>query len=193
VDAVSGTAIYFLLVASRVAVGWRLLRWGEFREALGRLGKREPILLMIGSAVLTGRFSTGQNLGYRGIYVLLVLPGVLGAARDATDLRARRLFIGVGVIIRLLMWEECCRIERNRLLGYKVKFDGFAGKLGILVWLAREIAWPGTVTVMAAVVADFLARSEVLAWTTTWLRPAAAQPARPRRSIGPETRHGGRG
>src|ERR1700732_2860442 len=38
----------------------------------------------LGSVLIVGCFFAGQNVGYRGIFLLLVLPGLLGVARNAT-------------------------------------------------------------------------------------------------------------
>jgi hypothetical protein len=170
---VSGTLIYLLLVASGVAICRRLLRLGEFRDAFDRLDERRGISLVVGSAVIAGCFFAGQSIGYRGVYFLLVLPGFLAAAGSAADPVVRRLLLCTGVVIVLLMWEECFRLALYHWLAHADLSEAAIFKLKIAFFCARELAWWWVVSIVVAILADFLLRSEILRERGSLLRGPA--------------------
>jgi hypothetical protein len=58
--------------------------------------------MVIGSAVIAGCFFAGQSIGYSGIFLLLVIPGLLALSRSGVrELRA--LCLGSAIVIVLLM------------------------------------------------------------------------------------------
>src|SRR5262249_39615709 len=101
--------IYVVLVASGAAICWRLLRTGRLHAALLELSGEEHIFFAIGSALMVGCFFAGQNLGYRGIFLLLVIPGLLALWRSAPERSLRALGAVTSVVILFLMWGECIR------------------------------------------------------------------------------------
>jgi hypothetical protein len=108
--------------------------------------------MVIGSAVIAGCFFAGQSIGYRGIFLLLVLPGLLALSRS-TNRGLRALSLGSAIVIVFLMWGECLRQA----------FDG-----GFGFWLLRELGWRWSVSVMLTLVADFLWESPVLQAASAW-------------------------
>jgi hypothetical protein len=128
------------------------LLFTEFRSGLTSLPDLDRVLLVIGSAVIAGCFFAGQSIGYRGVFLLFVLPGLLGIARSPVrELRA--VGLGAAVVIVLLMWGECFRL---------VLEGAGAGGAEVLFWLLRELCWWWTVSVMLAVLADFLREAPIL-------------------------------
>lgn len=158
---ISRDASYLFLIVAAVQFCRRLLGWTEFRAALGRLAEREHLLLVISSSILTGCFFAGQNIGYRGIYFLLVLPGLLAAARGAQDRGVRRLLVCAGVVIVMLMWEECARRALYRVLTHAAFPAVSVYSVKLAFFLARESAWWLIVSLLASVLIDFLMRSEI--------------------------------
>jgi len=145
--------LYAGLVGGAVAVSRRLLRRPELRAATAELSDLERTLMVIGSAVIAGCFFAGQSIGYRGIFLLLVMPGLLALSRSASrELRA--LCLGTTIVVVLLMWGECLR-------------SAFGGGFGF--WLLRELGWWWSVSVMMALVADFLWESPILQYAAGWL------------------------
>lgn len=150
--------LYGGLVGAALAICRRLSRFAELRAAIAELPDVERVFMVIGSAVIAGCFFAGQSVGYRGIFLLLVMPGLLALSRSA--LRELRVFcLGSAIVIVLLMWGECLR---QALRG------------GIGFWLLRELGWWWSVSLMLALVADFLRESPVLQAASAWLcrRPA---------------------
>ncbi len=161
---ISRDATYLFLVVAVVQFCRRLLGWAEFRADLSRLAEREHILLVIGSAVIAGCFFAGQSIGYRGVYFLLVLPGLLAAARGAQRRGVRRLLVYTGVVIVILMWEECVRRAFDHFLA-QAAFPAIAAWwLKFAFFFVRELAWWSIVSILASVLIDFLMRSEI--WAT---------------------------
>jgi hypothetical protein len=72
----------------------------------------------------------------------------------------RVLCLGSAIVIVLLMWGECLRQALDGGFGF---------------WLLRELGWWWSISVMLALVADFLRVSPVLRAASAWL---ARQPVR---------------
>jgi hypothetical protein len=153
--------LYGGLAGAALAICRRLSRFAELRAAIAELPDGERVFMVIGSAVIAGCFFAGQNVEYRGIFLLLVMPGLLALSRSVLrELRA--LCLGSAIVIVLLMWGECLR-------------QALGGGFGF--WLLRELVWWWTVTFMLALVADFLRESPVLQTASAWL---GRQPVRSR-------------
>jgi hypothetical protein len=142
--------LYACLLGAALAICRRVFLLLELTAATGALSARERMPMVIGSAVVAGCFFAGQSIGYRGVFLLLVLPGLLALSR-CTATAVRALSIGTAIIIVLLMWGECIR----HALGV-----GFACRF--VFWFVRELGWWWSVGVMLALVADFLREAPIL-------------------------------
>jgi hypothetical protein len=136
-----------------LAICRRLSRFAQLRAAIAELPDGERFFMVTGSAVIAGCFFAGQSIGYRGIFLLLVMPGLLALSRSDIR-RLRALCLGSATVIVLLMWGECLRQA----------FDG-----GFGFWLLRELGWWWSVSVMLTLVVDFLWGSPVLQVASAWL------------------------
>jgi hypothetical protein len=158
--AVTG-GLYGGLAGAALLICRRLSRFAELRAAIAELPDGERVLMVIGSAVIAGCFFAGQSIGYRGIFLLLVIPGLLALSRSGVrELRA--FCLGSTIVIVLLMWGECLRQALDGGFGF---------------WLLREIGWWWSISVMLALVADFLRESPVLRGASAWF---VRQPVRSR-------------
>jgi hypothetical protein len=158
---ITTVGLYAVLVAACAAICWRLLRLGELRAALTSLRRLERVLLVIGSAVVVGCFFAGQSIAYRGVFLLLVIPGILAISRVATR-ELRNLATGTGVVIVLLMWGECLRLALFGALERLNVSEDLASSLKMQFWLLRELSWWWAVSIMLAVLCDFLWDSPVV-------------------------------
>ncbi len=153
--------LYGGLVGASLAICRRLSRFGDLRAAIAALPGGERVFMVIGSAVIAGCFFAGQSVEYRGIFLLLVMPGLLALSRSAgRELRA--LCLGSAIVIVLLMWGECLR-------------QALGGGFGF--WLLRELGWWWSVSVMLALVADFIRELPALHGASAWF---GRQPVRSR-------------
>jgi hypothetical protein len=170
---VAGTITRSPLVAQITAIGCfaallivvvsicrRLLNMRELRVVLATLPRRERLLLVIGSAVIAGCFFAGQNVGYRGVYLLLVMPGLLTMVRSQVR-EVRVVALSTSVTIVLLMWGECLRLALYHVLD-QTDLTFFAIGFKSLFWLLRELCWWWTVSLMLAVLADFLSGTPIV-------------------------------
>lgn len=166
--------LYAVLLGSAISISRRLLGSSQFRDSLASLARAETIFLVIGSAVIAGCFFAGQSIGYRGVFFLMVIPGLLAIARASGPV-VRRLSFGTSVVVIALMWGECFRLALYRALEYESIPEIIAGQAKFLFWFFRELGWWWTISVMLTVLVDFLQRSPVTLWLSSrWRHGAAA-------------------
>jgi hypothetical protein len=155
------TLLGALLLAVAV-INRQLMRAPGLAEARQRLGALEGNLLVIGSALVVSCFFAGQNIVYRGIFLLFVLPGLLSLARANSDAGPPQLLTGTAVVIALLLWEEFFRLWLYRLLLWFGPSDGVSFPIYALFWFCRELAWWWAIGVMSWVLLDFSGRSAIV-------------------------------
>jgi hypothetical protein len=161
--------LYATLLGFSLAICRRLSGTDQLRRALASLTPPERVFLVIGSAVIAGCFFAGQSIGYRGVYFLLVMPGLLRISRtSAADIR--KLSLGTSIVILALMWGECFRLALYRALEHPGFPETLAGQLELLFWLCRELGWWWTVSVLLTVLVDFLRVSPVAHWLSPRFR-----------------------
>ncbi len=157
-----GASLYGLLVLSGALICRRLLTGTALRPNFSRLFGYERIFLVVGSVLIVGCFFAGQSIGYRGIYLLFILPGLLAIARVTADSVLRRLCHATAIVLMLLMWLECFRTGLAAIFA-RLDIAPLANNLSQLtLWLARELAWWWIVSVMVAFLLSFLAASEAV-------------------------------
>jgi hypothetical protein len=167
---VVAAGIAAFLIAGTVAICRRFTMDGQLPTAMTALTDRERNLLVLGSALICGCFFAGQNVWYRAIFLLLVLPGLFAIARAAAARRGRSWALGTSIAIVFLMWEEGFRFGVERTL----KMAGVSGthtaEIHFLFWIFREAVWWWVVAILAAVLLEFLRRSAVVRDATSWFR-----------------------
>jgi len=128
-----------------------------FRGSLGAahrlLDPGERTFLVIGCTLMVGCFFTGQSIGYRGVFMLLALPGLFALARLAESAALRALFSVSGFLAIFLLWGEFFRLVIGRAT------DSLWVNLGF--WLGRELAWWWVMGVMGALLLRFVLDSEI--------------------------------
>lgn len=126
--------------AERATIDWRAL---EVRS------------LLVGSLLIVGCFFAGQSVGYRGIFLLLVLPGLLRIGRASAGGNLSVLLpLAIAAVI-FLLWEEGIRHSLEwslRAIGVEDKVPGIAGTA---FWALRELVWWWVVSLLATVIALF--------------------------------------
>jgi hypothetical protein len=162
--------LYAILVGISITICRRLLSFDELRAAPASLTQSERLFLVIGSAVIAGCFFAGQSIGYRGVYFLMVMPGLLAISRRPASRDLRTVGLGTAVVIVLLMWGECFRLALYRALEHPGVPEILAGNLKVLFWFFRELAWWWTVSVMLTVLVDFLWASPIMRWASSRFR-----------------------
>jgi hypothetical protein len=150
---------------------------GGLSAAMATIGVRDRNLLVLGSAVMCGCFFLGQNIWYRAIFLLMVLPGLFAISRAAVSLRGRRWSIATSIAIVFLMWEEFFRFGMLRALHTAGVPAGPIAGFHFLFWFVREAVWWWVIAILLAVLAEFLRRSVVVREAMSWLRRFIPRPA----------------
>jgi hypothetical protein len=166
---VSLPALFYVLLLSDLI--WRAVRIGTSPislAAFGSLPQPEAVFLAIGAVLITGCFFAGQNAGYRGIFFLFLLPGLL-ALRNGPARMAAFSAGGGAIAILFLMWEG----------GLRHAFEVAGDSLGLgnssrpsiefAVWLVRELIWWRVVGTLAGLLLCFVATSEIGQSSMRWL------------------------
>ena len=102
-------ATIFLRIAV-VRIAARLWRTSDISGALLRLDEPRRYALLAGALLLVGCFITGQSIGYRGVYFLLILPGLYAMGRDQAAGRAATAARWAAIGVVPLMWAEAIRV-----------------------------------------------------------------------------------
>jgi hypothetical protein len=157
-----GAGLYGVLVLNAALICRRLLTRTALQTTFSRVLVYQRIFLLIGSALLVGCFFAGQSIGYRGIFLLFVLPGLLAMARAAPDSALQTLCRATAVVVPLLMWEECFRTGLQAVSAWLEIPPVYEALLLFTLWLAHELAWWWIVSVMTACLLSFLADSETV-------------------------------
>lgn len=169
-------ALLAALTAGALAgAAWLAGRRGV-RTGLAGLPARESGALVAGAALLCGCFFTGQSLGYRGVFLLLVLPGLLSLSRTLPDRSGRGLMLGTCAAIVFVMWVlviQTCIVA----IGAGVGIDAATSVARLVHWLVHEAAWWSIIAVLLSVLLSFVLNSPL--WGA--VRAAAPWPGPARR------------
>ena len=167
---VLAAAFLAFLIAGMVAICRRFTVDGQLSAAMTALADRERSLLVLGSALICGCFFAGQNVWYRAIFLLLVLPGLFAVARAAPARRGRNWAVGTSIATVFLMWEECFRFGIERALKAAGASGTHTAEIHFLFWIFREAVWWWVVAILSAILVEFLRRSVVVREATSWFR-----------------------
>jgi hypothetical protein len=137
--------------AIAIVFGSRRARQAE----LDRLTERERAFLFVGAILIASCFFTAQNIGYRAVHLLIVLPPLIALRRTGGGRRS-----GWCVAAALgLLWAEAVR---HATLAATSDIAGTTkGNIRLLVWLVRESAWWWLVTMLLGYTLALLLRSEM--------------------------------
>jgi hypothetical protein len=155
------TAIFAILFAYSGFFVFKIFR-ALAREGLALDGwSRETAYLLIGAILLTGCFLTGRSISYRGIFLLLVIPGLLRLRSDAAASGLRRL-LGLFVTLVLgLLWEQGLGLALNHMLGASLVPDDpnlAMGPVPALYWFCRELVWWAVISLFISLILAFFSR-----------------------------------
>jgi hypothetical protein len=142
--ALAVTAVLAVAVAAVIAGIWG---FADLGASLFRLDELSRLALVAGATLLVVCFFIGQNVGYRGIFLLLLLPGLSALGRDRASgalAPAARLSV---VAIPPLMWAEAIRLWLHLAATGQYPPPSFAmmhvlvEPVDLAAWAVREILW----------------------------------------------------
>ncbi|MDP3896989.1 MAG: hypothetical protein Q8Q62_09965 [Mesorhizobium sp.] len=144
--------VHVLMCLGALAAGLWLAARPAIRLAMATLDERQQAFLLVGALLTLSCFFTAQNIGYRAIHLLLLLPTALALARIGGSSPVLRW---LPRLVLVLLWAEGWRHAIHQL----PIADPFT--LRLISWALREIAWWMLIPVLIACVAILLARSEI--------------------------------
>jgi hypothetical protein len=152
-----------LLLTAALVTALRLAGRADLRGSLAAIPDRTHRFLLIGGILVVGCFFAGQNVNYRSIFLLPILPGILALTQIAPSRSLRHIFTLTTASILCVLWEMTIRQTVASMFGLP------ADSLPVYtVWVVKELAWWWLVTVLIAILIRFVAESQ--AWRD--LRPA---------------------
>ena len=123
--------------------------------------------LVVGVALIVGCFFVSQSVIYRGIFLLLVLPG-LATLRVSHEHLARLIkLLEIGIVF--VLWIPFIETMLFLLGATERQFyqadptTAFPPPdTGLILWLADELVWWGLITAFLAILGAFLVRSDIM-------------------------------
>jgi len=164
------------LTVMLLAIAARLARHPGLGTAFGTMPRAEADWLVAGSLIMGGCYLLAHNNGYRGIYLLIVLSGLLALRRRCDDRGLRLMLTAAALSIVPIMWMEALRRWAFHGLEH-APLSPFARVMPVFfLWLTRELLWLNLERVMLAVLLVFALRSATAGAVWTWMRGAATRP-----------------
>jgi hypothetical protein len=165
-----------VLLAATFAIALRLARRPDLRASLAGLSDRTHRFLLIGGILVVGCFFAGQNINYRSIFLLLILPGLLALTQIAANRCLRHIFALATVALLCVLWELTIRLAVANSFGgsYLLLEDSLPI---YTVWVVKELAWWWLVTVLITILARFAVDSPAWRELRHMLRPVGVTQA----------------
>lgn len=110
----------------------------------------EAQCLIVGALVLIGCFFAGQNINYRGIYFVLVMPGLLVLRNSTRQVEARRFLAQMIAAVLFVVWEPCC-LAAVSAAAFRLPSAALRELAELLFWLGRELVWWWLISGLAAI------------------------------------------
>jgi hypothetical protein len=111
--------------------------------------------LIAGAIVLIACFLAARNVDYRGIYFVLLMPGLIELRRTRRIPEVRRFLYCMISAVLFVSWEEPLRLALYRV-ALRMPHEGLRLKLDMLFWLGRELVWWWLIAGLAAIVFCYL-------------------------------------
>ncbi len=147
-------ATYLVMLGATCFIAIRIAASESFGFALIGLTMRESLCLLSGAAVICGCFFAGTSQFYRGVFLLLALPGLFAMARTSPSLRVAWVTRLTGCISLLLMFE----MPVQRLV--RDVFGRFQNGVSFLGWMSFELLWWWVVAALLAILLRYAFTSQ---------------------------------
>lgn len=146
---IQGLQLGFLLTASFVAV--RIQARMRLAQDLALIPQHSRLFLCAGGLLIIACFISAQNVSYRAMHLIILMPGLLELSRIE---RNRKVYIGMmGTILALLWvgaWRYWIELLVRAVFHQKFSFTWFAS------WAIFEILWWVVATfITALLIAEF--------------------------------------
>jgi hypothetical protein len=152
-----GAATLILILLSTGVIAAAAFSSGALSDRIASLTELERTSMLAGCAVLVFCFFCVDNILYRGIFLLLVLPGLTAMVRRPGNGGADvTLLIAVLLMLLLLGWQAAIHVT--------VHFFSapFLKRINYALWAVHELMWWVAITVLGALLLSLLLQTE--AW-----------------------------
>ena len=153
---IAAAGLLVVLLVGMIAVAMSLAGRNDTAARLRQLTDAEATYLLVGCVLLIGCFLAAQNILYRSIFFLFVLPGLTALLRADRPRQLDGLYVGVIVSIIILMWNDTVRTLLNGALRWVGVFAGPNDVAHFNIWLVREVMWWFVIVVLAALLFQLL-------------------------------------
>ena len=141
---VAATFVYALWLSGKAGV----------KQAMAGLPASYLGPLVAGSVLIAGCFLSGRSIGYRAIFLILTLPGLLTLARTLPSAAGRRLTLGTCLAMLFVMWMLAIQATLVAVgLSSSDLLD--ADPAGLVHWFAQQLAWWWITGMLLAVLVSF--------------------------------------
>lgn len=134
-------ALLLLLGAAAALRGWRIA--GHLERWSIDWSVWEMHLLALASFLVPACFFAAQNISYRGIYLLLAVPGLLRLRQSIEDRALKRELTAAVVVVLFLLWGSTLFRGLEAVLGQNIR--GAGGGIDLMTrmgyWFGRELIW----------------------------------------------------
>ena len=152
-------ALSLRLALTALVLGRAIMLAGHpaFAASIDRVARTDTVWLVTGCLTMGACYLLGQNVGYRGIYLLIVLSGLLALCRACEAGRLRSYLVISTIIVVPIMWMEGARGWVALLL--KDSPLPVKAVSACLLWITRELLWLNLECVLLAVVIAYAMQS----------------------------------
>ncbi len=158
-----GVVVWGALLALTSTVAVATFRTLARQKEIARLAPFESALLLFGAAVICGCFFTGQSVGYRGIFLLFIVPGLLALHRRAGTPSVRRLATQAIMLVLFVLWQGVLTWNTNVLDAVRPWIGvPLASAAWTALWSARELAWWLLAGILSAIILCFVVESSTV-------------------------------
>jgi hypothetical protein len=149
--------LLLLLTANAAARAVAMARRAVSRADFAALAPAPALFLVIGASLIVGCFFAGENIAYRGIFFLFLLPGLCALVRTETALQ----FSGTAVAIVVLMSGDFFVHGAGVLMRVLDVSQSFDRDAQAAIWLLLQLFWWRVIGTLAGLLLCFAATSEI--------------------------------
>jgi hypothetical protein len=146
--------VHLAMCLAGLSSALRLAKQPRFIAAVNGLDDARKNFLLVGALLVISCFFTAQNIGYRSVHLVMIMPSLLALARSS---RGSGLLQWSPFLVLALLWTEGWRYWFLRL----GQFVGVEDASWRLSWAMRELAWWIVIPILIACVTVLLVHSEM--------------------------------
>jgi hypothetical protein len=155
-----GTLYFFLygvVLLSAAIIVFAIILKRRYQPLMDGMDQTTNLCLTAGALVIVSCYFIAQNVDYRGLFLMLTIPGFFSMANKASGRFRILLYAGI-VSMMIVLWESLLRLltvkTSSVLLGTKL-----AVYPEIAFWLFRECLWCFIVAQLSSIILAFLLTS----------------------------------